>query len=93
MPKYKAWINKQMNAGILYRTSVPGGASMFVELKGDGRIDHLVDIGFRNGNTQADHTQIPEQISILNAVARGRFHSKIDCNVAYFQTRVHPDDV
>jgi len=38
MPKYKAWINKQMNAGILHRTSVPGGASMFVEAKSDGRI-------------------------------------------------------
>ena len=29
--KYKAWINKGMNAGILHRTSVPEGASMFGE--------------------------------------------------------------
>jgi len=33
MTKYKAWINKQMNAGILHRTRVPGGGSMFVEAK------------------------------------------------------------
>jgi len=93
MPKYKAWINKQMNAGILHRTRVPGGASMFVEAKIDGRIRPLVDLRFRNDNTQADHTQIPEQNTILNAVARGRFRSKIDLCDTYFQTRVHPEDV
>ena len=93
MPKYKAWINKPMNAGILHRTSVPGGASMFVEAKSDGRIRPLVDLRFRNDNTQADHTQIPEQNTILNAVARGPFRSKIDLSDSYFQTRVHPDEV
>jgi len=60
MTKYKAWINKQMNTGILHRTSVPGGASMFVEAKSNGRIPQLVDLRFRNDNPQADHTQIPE---------------------------------
>jgi len=93
MTKYKAWINKQIKAGILHRTSVPGGASMFVEAKRDGRICPLVDLHFRNDNTQADHTQIPEQNTILNAVARGRFRNKIDLSNAYFQTRVHSDYV
>jgi len=93
MPKYKALINKQINAGILHRTSVPRGASMFVEAKGDGRIRPRVDLLFRNDNTQADHIQIPEQNTILNAVARRRFCRKIDLSDAYFQTRVHPDDV
>jgi len=71
IPKYKAWINKQMNACILHRTSVAGGACMFVEAKLDGRIRPLLDLCFRNNNTQADHTQIPEQNTIVNAVARG----------------------
>jgi len=93
MPQYKAWINKQMKASILHRTSVPAGASMFVEAKSDGRIRPLVDLHFRNDNTQADHTQIPEQNYLLGAVARGRFWSKIDLCDAYFQPRVHPDDV
>jgi len=93
MSKYKAWINKQINTGILHRTSVPGGASIFVEAKSDCKIRPLVDLHFRNNNTQADHTQIPEQNTILNAVARGRFRSKLDLRDAYFQTRVHPDDV
>ena len=93
MTRYKAWINKQINAGILHRTSVPGGASMFVEAKGDGRICPLVDLRFRNDNTQADHTQITEHSTILNVVARGLFRSKIDITDAYFRTRVHPDDV
>jgi len=39
--KYKAWINKQMNAGNLHRTSVPGTASMFVEAKLDSRLHPL----------------------------------------------------
>jgi len=96
MTKYKEWINKQMNAGILHRTSVPRGArgaSLFVEAKSDGRIRPLVDLCFRNDNTEADHTRIPEQSTILNAVARGRFCSKIDLSDAYFQTRAHTDDV
>jgi len=62
MPKYKAWINKQMNAGILRRTTVPGGASMFVEAKSHGRIRPLVDLRFRNDNTQADHPRTPNRI-------------------------------
>jgi len=66
---------------------------MFVEAKSDGRIRPLVDLGVRNDDTQADHTQIPEQNTILNAVARGRFRSKIDLSDAYFQTRVDPHDV
>jgi len=66
---------------------------MLVEAKSDGRIRPLGDLRFRNNNTQADHTQIPEPKTILNAVARGQFRSKIDLSDAYLQTRVHPDDV
>jgi len=93
MTKYKAWINKQMNAGMLHRTSVPGGASMFLQAKPEGRIPRLVDLGFRNDNTKAHHTEIPEQNIILNAVARGQFPRKIDLSDAYYQTSVHQDDV
>jgi len=53
----------------------------------------LVDLRFRNDNTDADHKQIPEQSTILNVVARRRFFSKIDLSDAYFQTRVLPDNV
>jgi len=73
--KYKAWINNQMNTGILYRPSVRGGASMFVEAKSACRIRPWVDLRFRNDNTQANHTQIPEQNTILHPVARGQFCS------------------
>jgi len=93
MTKYKAWINKPMNAGILHRTSVPGGTSMFVEAKPDGRMRPLVDLPFRNHNTQGDHSQIQEPNTILNALARGPFRSKIDLSDAYFQTTVHADDL
>ena len=64
-----------------------------MEAKSDDRIRPLVDLDFRNDNTQADHTQIPEHNTILNRVARGRFRSKIDLSDAYIKTRVHPDDV
>jgi len=66
---------------------------MFVQAKQDGRIRPLVDLRSRNQNTEADHSQIPNQQTILSAVARGKFRSKIDLSDAYFQTRVHPDDV
>jgi len=91
--RFKEWIYKQMAAGILKRERALGGASMFVQAKPDGRIRPLVDLRSRNQNTEADHSQIPNQQSILSAVARGKFRSKIDLSDAYFQTRVHPDDV
>ena len=66
---------------------------MFLEAKPDGRIRSLVDLCFRNDNAVADHSQIPNQPIILHAVAKGNYRSKIDLSDAYFQTRVHPDDV
>ena len=93
MPKIKACIDKELRAGILQRSPVPGGASMFLEAKPDGRIRPLVDLRFRNDNTVADHSQIPNQQTILQAVAKGKYRSKIDLSDAYLQTRVHPDDV
>ena len=93
IPKYKAWISKQIKTGIHHRTSVPGGARMFVKAKCDGKIRLLGDPRFRNDNTQADHTQISGQNLILNTVARGRFRTKIDLSDANCKTRVHPDDV
>jgi len=93
MTKYKSWINKPMNAGIVHQTSLPSGASMFLEAQSNGRIRPLVDLRFRNNNPQADHKQIPEQNTILNEVARGPFRCKIDLGDTYFHTRVHPDDV
>ena len=66
---------------------------MFLEAKSDGRIRPLVDLRFRNDNTVADHSQIPNQQTILHAVARGKYRSKIDLSDAYFQTREYPDDV
>jgi len=73
MHKYEAWINKQMKVGILHKTSVTGGASMFVEVKGNARIRTVVDLRFKNNNTQADQTQIPEANTVLNVVARVQF--------------------
>ena len=93
MPKFKAWIEKQLRVGILERSPVSGGASMFLEAKPDGRICPLVHLRFRNDNTVADHSQIPNQETILQAVARGKYRSKINLSDAYFQTRVHPDNV
>jgi len=71
--RFKEWIDKQIAAGILKRERVPGGASMFVQAKPDGRIRQLVDLRSRNQNTEADNSQIPNQQTILSAVARGKF--------------------
>ena len=93
MLKFKEWIDKQLRAGILQRSPVPGGASMFLEAKPDGRIRPLVGLRFRNDNTVADHSQIPNLQTILQAVAKRKYCSEIDLSDAYFRTRVHPDDV
>ena len=66
---------------------------MFLEAKPDGRIRPQVDLRFRNDNTVADHSQIPNQQTILHAVAKRKYRSKPDLSDASFQIRVHPDDV
>ena len=59
MPKFKAWIDKQLRAGILQGSPVPVGASRFLEAKPGGSIRPLIDPRFRNDNTVAVHSQIP----------------------------------
>ena len=93
IPKFKAWIDKQFRACILQWSPVPGPASIFLEAKSEGRIRPLVDLLFRKDNPVADHRQIPNQQTILQAVAKGKHGRKIDLSHAYFQTRVHSDDV
>ena len=63
--RFKDWIDKRMAAGILKRERAPGGGSMFVQAKPDGRIRSLVELQSRNQNTEADHSQIPNQQTIL----------------------------
>jgi len=82
-----------MATGILKRESAPGAGSMFIQAKPDSGIRPLVDLRSSNQNSEADHSQIPNQQTILSAVARGKFRSKIDLSDAYFQTRVHSDQV
>jgi len=91
--RFKEWIDKSIAAGIRKRERAPEAASIFVQAKPDGRIRPLVDLRSSNQNTEAHHSRIPNQQTILSALARGKFRSKIDLSDAYFQTRVHPDDV
>jgi len=42
-------------------------------------------------DARKDDTQIPNQRTILNALGRSRYRSKIDFSDAYFQTRVQPE--
>ena len=66
---------------------------MSLEAKPDGRIRPLVDLRFGNDNTVADHSQIWNQQTILHAVVKGKYRRRIDVSDAYFQKRVHPNDV
>ena len=52
-----------------------------------------MDLTERNKITLKDDEPIPNQTTILNDMARARYHSKIDLSNAYFQTRVEPEDV
>src|SRR5437588_4602943 len=91
-PKLKEWIDKEIQAGSLYRTEAPGAASMFVQEKKDSRIRPLVDLRNRNENTNKDNSPIPNQQVILASIGRAKYRSKSDLSNAYFQTRVHPRD-
>ena len=44
-------------------------------------------------NTVKDRTPLPRINEILNDCAKGRYFAKIDMTNAFFQTRMHPDDV
>ena len=66
---------------------------MFLEAKPDSRIRPEVDLHIRNDNTVAAHSQILNQQNILHVVAQGKYRSKTDLSDAYFQTRVHTEDV
>jgi len=89
--KLKEWLAQKEREGVIYRKEVPGAAPLFVQGKTDGRIRPLVDLTARNDNTRKDDTQIPNQRTILNALGRSRYRSKIDLSDAYFQTRVEPE--
>jgi len=89
--KLKEWLAQKEREGVIYRKEVPGTAPLFVQGKTDGRIRLLVDLTARNDNRRKDDIQIPNQRTILNALGRSRYRSKIDLSDTYFQTKVEPE--
>lgn len=53
----------------------------------------VIDLRKRNDNTVKDLTLFPEQDEIREAVARGKYRSKLDMTSAYEQIRVAPEHV
>jgi len=51
------------------------------------------DFRLLNLNTVADNHPLPRIDEILKDCAKGKFFGKIDMTNAFFQTRVHPDDM
>ena len=52
-----------------------------------------MDLTERNKITQKDDPPIPNHTTILNDMARARYHSKIDLSDAYSQTRVEHENI
>jgi hypothetical protein len=53
----------------------------------------VIDLRKRNDNTVKDLTPFPDQDEIREAVARGKYRSKLDMTSAYEQIHVNPDHV
>ena len=88
------WIRDKERPGVIRRQAVIGAAPMFVQYKKEGkRARPQVDLTERNKITLKDDEPIPNELTILNDMARARYRSKIDLNDNYFHTRVEPEDI
>lgn len=61
--------------------------------KKDRHLRTVVDCRQRNENTVKDVMPMPEQESIREDVACGKYRSKIDLSEAYEQVRIVSDDI
>jgi len=79
------WIREKERQGVIKRQAVHGVAPMFVQYKKAGkRARLLVDLTERNKIMLKDDEPIPNQMTILNDMARTKYRSKIDLSDAYF---------
>lgn len=97
--KYKeAWqilLDQHLEAGRIRPSSSQYSSPAFIIPKADTSVLPRWVNNYRalNANTVRDQTPLPRVDEILADCAKGKVFAKIDMTNAFFQTRVHPDDV
>ena len=92
---WRALLEDHVKAGRLRPAVHPEYISpAFVKPKADKKsLRFLCDYRGLNALTIKDRTPLPRIDEILNDCARGRYFAKIDMTNAFYQTRMHPDDI
>src|SRR5436305_13314882 len=85
---------KYLDSGRIYPSSSSQSSAMFcVPKPANPQIAHFVtDFRAHNFNTVKDRYLLPHISTILNHLAKAKYHSKIDLIDAYFQIQVEPED-
>lgn len=97
--KYKAaWkslLDEHLEAGRIRHSSSPYASPSFVTPKSDpAALPRWVnDYRTLNDNTIPDRHPLPTVDDILRDCRKGKIFGKIDMTNAFFQTRVHPEDI
>ena len=92
---WKTLLQQHIDAGCLHPSNSPHSSPAFIIPKADPTtLPHWVnDFRELNLNTVPDNHPLPKIDEIQHDCAKGRFFAKIDMTNAFFQTKVHPDDV
>ncbi|KAJ2923098.1 hypothetical protein H1R20_g13996, partial [Candolleomyces eurysporus] len=93
--KWKELIEEHLAAGRIRPSSSPFASPSFVIPKADpaAKPRWVNDYRVLNANTVPDRYPLPRVDDIISDIARGKIFSVFDMTNAFFQTRMHPDDV
>src|SRR5205085_5611399 len=83
-------LRQEEKTGRVYRSADTSACAMFMISKIDKPHEarYLHDLVTRNQNTYLDPPNLPDQTSIINAVANAKFRSKIDLSDGYHNIRI-----
>jgi hypothetical protein len=92
---WKTLIDSHIASGRLRPSESEFSSPAFIIPKADPNVlpRWVNDFRLLNLNTVADNHPLPRIDEILKDCAKGKFFGKIDMTNAFFQTRVHPDDM
>jgi hypothetical protein len=92
---FKKLLDKRLHAGFISPSSSPHASPSFIIPKADPAVlpRWVNDYRQLNANVVPDNFCLPRVEDILADCAKGTMWSTLDMTDAFFQTRVHPDDV
>ncbi|MGH7240309.1 MAG: RNase H-like domain-containing protein, partial [Candidatus Saccharimonadales bacterium] len=92
---FQELIKQHLDAGRIRVSTAESASPAFIVPKSDPTVLPRMVIDYRqcNANTIKDRTPLPKVDDILELCGKAKYWGKIDMTNAFFQTRVHPDDV